>query len=233
MKLSKRSNKKEWMDLGPSYYSSNEYQQCLYLLDRIGRYLGGDNATFWAFDQLKNYPQTILDVGCGGGLFTLRLAHRYPKTEIMGLDISNEAIAFANAQLGANPLSNIKFIVPNSKQLNFPANSIDIITATLVCHHLSDNELIQFLKDAYNISKEAIILNDLHRNPLATMGYALITPLLRNRMVIHDGFISIQRGFTRFEWESLLKAADIPLQQCTIAWHWAFRWIILINKAKQ
>ena len=67
-----RSQEPELIDLG--HYNEKEYEECLYQLDRIGRFLGGDKATFKAFDHLFAPPSSILDVGCGGGLFTMRLA---------------------------------------------------------------------------------------------------------------------------------------------------------------
>lgn len=219
--MSTRSEAKEWMDLG--CYSEKEYRQCLYQLDRIGRYLGGDRATLSAFDQLKRPPQSILDVGCGGGLFTRRLAKKYPKAKVVGIDISKEAIEFANQF----KCSNLEFAVA---ELNYPAKSFDIITSTLVCHHMTDEGIVLFLKKAYQVARQGIILNDLHRHSLAKFGYSIAAPFLfLNRMVLHDGLISIERGFLRQEWISYMKLAEIPFDQITINWNWAFRWIIRVT----
>jgi 2-polyprenyl-3-methyl-5-hydroxy-6-metoxy-1,4-benzoquinol methylase len=200
-------------------------------LDRIGRLLGGNKATFSAFDQLKTLPQSILDVGCGGGLFTKSLAQKYPAAKVTGIEISKEAIQFAQKHAVSPSLTNLNFILQDTPQMNFAPNSVDVITTTLVCHHLTDEELILFLKDAYRIAAKAIIINDLHRHPLASLSYRCVTPFLfRNRMIMHDGLISIQRGFKRHEWVKLITAARIPLEHCSISWHWAFRWIVRITK---
>lgn len=226
---SSRSSEKEWIDLGSDHYTPSEYKECLLQLDRIGRLLGGDRATFWGFDQLKQSPQSILDVGCGGGLFAIKLAKRYPKASVLGIDISAEAIQFALQQ---HAPSNVSFKVPKQPRLLMPADSFDVVTTTLVCHHLSDTEIISFLQDAFLVAKQALIINDLHRNFLAYLAYHLAIPLLRlNRLVAHDGLISIDRGFTRQEWIHYLTAAGIPLENCQISWHWAFRWVVVIHKA--
>lgn len=232
MKLSERSHEREWMDLGPPYYTPEEYRSCLYQLDRIGRFLGGDRATFWALAQLSNPPDSILDVGCGGGLFTLRLAAHYPHTQVMGIDISQEAIAFAQEHLNRSQQKNVQFLVPSSPHLD-EKQPFDVIMATLVCHHLSDEELVSFLKSACKTARKAVILNDLHRNILATLGFAILTPLFfRNRMIWHDGLLSIRRSFTRQDWVNLLEKAEIDKSNYTITWHWAFRWIVMIDTAK-
>lgn len=231
--LSQRSHQLEWMDLGEGYYTPAEYRDCLYQLDRIGRFLGGDQATFWALNKLPVLPQSILDVGCGGGLFTLRLASRYPHAQIVGMDISPDAIAFAQDRLNAHQpaLPNVQFFVPDSPQLDETA-PFDVVMSTLVCHHLSDQELVSFIQQACRVAKQAIILNDLHRHPLASIGFAAVAPLFfRNRMIWHDGLLSIRRSFTRREWKNILTAAGIDERDYTLSWHWAFRWIVVIDAA--
>lgn len=232
--LNQRSHQPEWMDLGESYYTREEYRDCLYQLDRIGRFLGGDRATFKTLDQLAVPPTSILDVGCGGGLSTLRLAARYPTVQVTGMDISQQAIAFAQEHLKSYQpaLSHVQFFVPSSPQLN-ENDRFDVVMATLVCHHLTDQELVDFLQRACHIAQQAVIINDLHRHLLAILGFAIVAPLFfRNRMIWHDGLLSIRRSFTRQEWKNFLKAAGISEKYYTLTWHWAFRWMVRIDTAK-
>jgi 2-polyprenyl-3-methyl-5-hydroxy-6-metoxy-1,4-benzoquinol methylase len=227
MSKNTRSYQPEWIDLGPAYYSLDEYQDCLYQLDRIGRLLGGDRATWSAFKRLPFSPQSIIDVGCGGGFFTLKLGKRYPQAQIIGTDLSTEAIAFAKNH---PRLPNVKFIIPSCPELDFPPKSVDIVTSTLVCHHLTDEQLIDFLKRACRVAKKAVIFNDLHRHFLATASFGMITPFVfRNRLIFHDGLLSIQRAFTKKDWMTLLQAAEIPSSCYSVTWHWAFRWIVSID----
>jgi 2-polyprenyl-3-methyl-5-hydroxy-6-metoxy-1,4-benzoquinol methylase len=169
-----RSTQKEWMDLGPDYYTPQEYEECLCQLNSIGSYLGGDAATLRAIRRLPQMPKSILDVGCGGGFFTIKLAKHYPQAHVTGIDIAPEAIAFARRQLQnlTSPQSNITFSLPSTPQLNYVAGSFDIVTATLVCHHLSDDELVLFLRQAYHTANQAVVINDLHRHPLASRAFS-------------------------------------------------------------
>lgn len=229
--MKKRCDTLEKLDLGPDHYTLKQYHDCLYQLDRVGRLLGGDRASLRAFKQLKHSPTSILDVGCGGGFFTQRLAKHYPEAAVTGIDLSRDAIDFAKSHLSPTLSSTrVNFLVSHSTSLDYPPHSFDVVTATLVCHHLKDCELIEFLKQSMRVAKQAIILNDLHRHCIAWLGFAAIMPFLfPNRLVWHDGLLSIRRSFTYTDWISLLNKASIPLHRCSITWHWAFRWIIVID----
>lgn len=227
--LSKRSHDLEFIDLGSAYYTAVEYKDCLYQLDRIGRYLGGNRATFKAFRKLKFIPESILDVGCGSGQFTISLAEHYPQAKIEGIDTSKEAIEIAQENLknAHNTTSQVNFSLSTLQAISL---QYDVVTATLLTHHLSDLELISFLREACQTAKRAVILNDLHRHFLASFSFGLIAPILfPNRLIKHDGALSIRRAFTRQDWWNYLEAAGIDKKRCSITWHWAFRWIVMID----
>ncbi|MDP1880839.1 MAG: hypothetical protein Q8K60_07855, partial [Parachlamydiaceae bacterium] len=54
-----------------------------------------------------------------------------------------------------------------------------------------------------------------------------------NRLIYHDGLLSIKKAFKKKDWLNYLEAANIPLNQCKINWHWPFRWLLTIDKAKE
>ena len=91
-----RSNQLELMDLGPDYYTQQEYNDCLRKLNLVGSLLGGDQPTLSAFANLKLTPLSILDVGCGNGALTLKLAKTYPQAQVVGIDLNSQAITAAN-----------------------------------------------------------------------------------------------------------------------------------------
>lgn len=231
--MPKRSQTPEWMDLGPSYYTQKEYFDCLTQLERIGRTLGGDKATFWGFDQLKNPPKSILDVGCGGGQLAIKLAKKYPHARIKGIDLSSEAIDYANRLHKKEVCPNVEFCVPPTAELHEAPKSFDVVTATLVCHHLSDEKIIEFIKSSVQVARDAVIINDLHRHFLASCGFFALAPIcFRNRLIFHDGLISIRRAFKRQDWIYYLQAANIPLHAWTLTWHRFFRWVLIIYPSR-
>jgi 2-polyprenyl-3-methyl-5-hydroxy-6-metoxy-1,4-benzoquinol methylase len=227
-----RSKEKELLDLGPDYYTHNEYTDCLKKLFRVNKLFGFFQSTVKILKRFSE-ESTLLDVGCGGGLFILHLSKLFPHMHMSGMDISATAITDAEQSLRIwkknNPDIQVFFQLQEHAHLNFAKNSFDIILITLVCHHLDNEELIDFLKQAHLAAGKAVIINDLHRHWLAYRLYGLLSPLLfRNRLITHDGLISIRRGFTRQELQLLLQKTGIQYYQ--LKWCFPFRWKLILWK---
>ena len=218
-----RAQEPEIIDLGAGYYTIEEYHHCLDQLSQIGRFLGGDRATFKALRRMQ--PQSVLDIGCGGGGFTQRLARVFNKAKVVGIDLSASAIDYAKKQQS----DNLEFRVVEG--LPFEENSFDLVTSTLVCHHIPDEELVPFLVQVYRIAKEGVVINDLHRHRMAVGAFYLASRLFfRNRLVKHDGILSIKKSFRRKDWIGYLERAKIPLEKCSIKRRFPFRWIVQMRK---
>jgi 2-polyprenyl-3-methyl-5-hydroxy-6-metoxy-1,4-benzoquinol methylase len=225
-----RIHKLEYIDLGPDYYTELEYKDCLYQLGRIGKYLGGNRATFKAIQAMKEPIQSLLEVGCGGGSFSFECAKRFPDIKIVGIDLAREAIEYANQLTVATPLQNLQYKIQDSKKSLAECKSVDIVTATLVCHHMQDNEIIEFLKNAKRVARTAIIINDLHRNWIAYLLFAIVAPIFFcNRLIIHDGLLSIKRAFIKSDWKYYLTQAGINEEDQQITWYFPFRWVVTIK----
>ncbi|KTD65934.1 methyltransferase [Legionella santicrucis] len=230
--LTKRSKEKELIDLGQDFYTPQEYTQSLKKLFKINQLMGIFRHTVHLLKQFS--PNTALvDVGCGGGLFLLNLGKYYPNMRLLGLDVSKEAIQLAQEELKNWQQSDgthfIEFQFQQQPELELKSNSVDIILLNLVCHHLDDEVLVPFLLNANNMVRRAIIINDLQRNFFAYWFYKIISPIFfNNRLITHDGLISIQKGFTRKELKTLLRQAKI--NNYRIKWHFPFWWSILILK---
>ena len=72
----------------------------------------------------------VLDVGCGQGLLTRKLAQRCKNA--VGIDLSCDALAIARAEGGAN----IAYIEGDALTYPFAADSFDMIAGIAVLHHL-------------------------------------------------------------------------------------------------
>jgi 2-polyprenyl-3-methyl-5-hydroxy-6-metoxy-1,4-benzoquinol methylase len=218
----KRSNELELIDLGPPYYTQEEYLICLDKLNKVGEYLGGERASFKTLKKLSFSPASILDVGCGGGGFTQKLGKCYKNSMVKGIEISSTAVNYAQTH---HRLKNVVFEYCHLSDI--PSKSYDIVISTLVCHHLKDESLIPFLKDCLRVAKRAVIINDLHRHPIAWMAFLLSAPLLfRNRLITHDGCLSVKRAFVRDDWERYLAELGV---KGDVSWYWPFRWMVTLE----
>lgn len=225
-----RSLELEIIDLGD--YSEEEYRDCLCKLGQIGKWLGGDLATFKAFERMGSTPSSILDVGCGGGQFTTRLALRFPSARVLGIDLNPLAIEFAKEKLRVmkNSPKNLQFETRSQEKLDEEKKSFDVVTSTLVCHHLTDENLTDFIMSACHIAKKKVIINDLHRHPMALYLFKIVSPIFfRNRLIQSDGALSIRRAFIYDDWMHYLKKAGLHPSQYTLSWHLPFRWLLEID----
>jgi len=77
--------------------------------------------------------QRILDVACGPGGWVLEVAFAHPEIEVVGFDISQAMIDYANAQAQVQGLDNARFQVMNMlKPLDFPDGSFDLVNARFI-----------------------------------------------------------------------------------------------------
>jgi len=81
--------------------------------------------------------EQVLDVGCGTGSLTLRLAERERARRICGVDYSASYIDYAR-QRSADP--RIEFQTGDACSLSFPDDSFDRVLALLVLHFVAEPE---------------------------------------------------------------------------------------------
>jgi hypothetical protein len=96
---------------------------------------------------------------------------------------------------------------------------------TLFLHHFKENELVNLLSQIRQKTSLGIVVNDLHRHPIAYYLFKLLSLVIKNEMVKQDGLTSILRGFKKEELEEISEKIKVKSQ---IQWKWAFRyqWII-------
>ena len=107
----------------------------------------------------------------------------------------------------------------------FEELSYDIVLTTLFLHHFKEDKLVNLLSQIRKKTSVGIVVNDLHRHPMAFYLFKLLSLVIKNEMVKQDGLTSILRGFKKGELEKISKQLKAKSQ---IHWKWAFRyqWII-------
>jgi len=228
--FSKRSYQKELID--DLNCDGDELRQTLRELKTINKLLGGNKVTTGGIGKLLKGSRlkevSIADIGCGGGDM-IRVMYDWSQkkqihTNFIGVDANPNTIAMAADNL--RDLANVRFDVADVFGPDFQQQQVDIVTCTLFTHHFTGEELVRMFRSFRNKATTGIVVNDLHRHPLAFYSIKILTRLFsRSRLVINDAPISVQRGFRKNELEEILRKAG--WEKFRIRWHWAFRWQVV------
>jgi hypothetical protein len=100
----------------------------------------------------------------------------------------------------------------------------DMVVCSLFAHHLDDAALVRFLRWLPAHATRRWLILDLHRHRIPWAAVWAGTRLMRmHPMVIHDGPVSIMRGFDRADWRRLVAEAGVTAE---IRWVVPFRWAV-------
>src|ERR1041385_4709522 len=95
---------------------------------------------------------SVLDVGCGTGEVTLPAKTRAKDGKVYGIDPAPEMIAVARKKAARKKLE-IDFRVGVIEALPFPDTSVDVVTSSLMMHHLPEELKARGLAEIYRVLK--------------------------------------------------------------------------------
>jgi len=232
----RRSTQTELMDTEPVSFA--EFHQCLRQLTIVNVCTLAYRPTLRWLRRTVRYtmPQgtvSVLDIGSGGGDMLRKiwklLQRRDLKANLTGVDLNPWSKQSAEADTPAE--MNIRYETANVFSLD-PSRQSDFIISCNFTHHLTDAELVRFIKWMDGHAKRGWFINDLHRHPLPyyfVKTVFLLLPL--SRMMRSDGPISISRAFVAADWRRLLAEAGIPRSRSSIKWFFPFRYVVAGRKA--
>ena len=123
------------------------------------------------------------------------------KVEIDALDRQSATLEIARKLSGNYP--EISYIDANILEWQ-PANPYDIVLCSLALHHFSDEDAVRLLRRCRELSHKFVLVSDLRRGLLATIGVYLLTALIfREPMTRYDGRVSAARAFSFAELDDL------------------------------
>lgn len=201
-------------------------------LNFINTWLGGHAITLSGIQSLIKSPKPVVicEIGCGGGDNLAAIQQWCSKKNIaasfIGVDINPFCIEVAQKRL----LQNTQLITADYKEVKLDKQP-DIIFSSLFCHHFSDREMVKQLQWMQENARVGFFINDLHRHRAAYYSIKVLTRLFSNSYLVkHDAPLSVARGFTKNEWMQFFNIAGI--NNFSIEWKWAFRWLIVWKKTE-
>ena len=113
------------------------------------------------FPKDFNPSQThlVLDLACGPGGWATDVARLYPQMDVIGVDISQKMIHYAQAHAQSQRLDNVSFQVMNVlNPLEFPDDAFDFVNARLLCAFMPADVWPSFVQECVRITRPGGII---------------------------------------------------------------------------
>ena len=152
----------------------------------------------------------LLDVGFGDGDMLRRIARwaarRDVAVELVGVDLNPRSEAAARAHTGVE--SEIRWITGDYAML--AGQGWDAVISSLVAHHMTHPQLIDFVRFMEAEAARGWLINDLHRHRFAHSGFPVLARVFGwHPIVRHDGALSVARSYRPNEWPPILAEAGV------------------------
>lgn len=228
-KFKRRSYELEHIDTGN--YTAAEYEGCIGELQIVNRWMGDAHTlkatllTDVAAERLKQF--SVLDVGAGSGEL-LRVTATWARDtgrtlHAVGLELNERSASAILEESHAFP--EITSVRGDALALPFADADFDYVICSLFTHHFVEDQVVQILREMSRVARRRIIVIDLHRHPMAYLLYTTLGKIiLKNRLLRHDGALSILRSFKKDELFELAKRAG--LRQVGVSRHFPYRLVL-------
>lgn len=220
-RFAQRSSEKELMD--GTDYSPEEFSANMADLKKINRHLGGIHALtkhlFPMLDALARSKQKngqtvrLLDVGTGSADIPIEIVRwsrrRHLLLEFVVTDLKDDALCETEKQ--TKGYQEISVMKADALNLPFPDKSFDFVLASLLLHHLDEQQAVRLLTECARVACGSFIINDLRRHALAYYSIKVLTGLFTsNRLTKNDAAVSVLRAFTERELKAVMQKAGLP-----------------------
>ena len=228
-KFKRRSDRLEHLDTGN--YTAEEYEDCIVELQLVNRWMGDAHSLrrslFPEIEARSLKDFSILDVGAGSGEL-LRVTAAWARqtnrrVRAVGLELNERSAESINEE--SESFEEISSVRGNALELPFADSQFDYVMCSLFTHHFLDEQVIRILNEMSRVAKRRIFVIDLHRHPIAYFFYTTLGKLvLHNRLLRHDGALSILRSFKVDELLDLAQRAG--LRDFRVERHFPYRLVL-------
>ncbi len=118
---------------------------------------------------------SVLDVGCGTGEVALLVKTRTKAGRVHGIDPAPEMIAVARSKAARKKLD-VDFRVGVIEALPFPDASLDVVTSSLMMHHLPEELKVRGLAEVYRVLKPGgrLLIADFMQPSQSILGHLMM-----------------------------------------------------------
>jgi len=207
-------------------------QAALRVIGRINRWFGGIATTQKLVERVVRATRvnhfSLLEVASGLGevprTVGKNLENHGITLDITLLDVARSHLPHLRAG-AANHEGKNRGVVGDALSLPFEDDSFDLVSCSLFAHHLNPARLARFLNESLRVSRRALLINDLIRDPLHLALVYASFPIMLNRVAWLDGLTSVRRAYTLFEIRHALNAAftETSLPEVELSRHYLFR----------
>ena len=166
---------------------------------------------------------SLLDVGFGHGDI-LRAIDRWARAhgiaaKLVGVDLNPRSAGIAQAATG--PAANIDFRTGDYAD---QTDGFDFIVSSQVAHHMTSQQLLDFIAHMERAARRGWLISDLHRHRLSHAGYPVLARAMRVHPIVReDGRLSIARSFRPREWAEIVGQAGVAADTVRIRRRFPFR----------
>ncbi|WP_457654326.1 methyltransferase domain-containing protein [Rhodocaloribacter sp.] len=201
----------------------------------VNRLLGGYATTMRVLapylEARRGRAVRLLDLGAGVGDYAEHIVRwadrRGLDVFVAAVDANSATVAHArrtlDRRLPPKLRGRIDVVAADALALPYADDAFDVAMAAMFMHHFEAEDAVTLVREMNRVARDGILVNDLHRHPLAYYGILAPARLLPvSPMFRHDAPVSVLRGFRRADLEAV--ARDAGLEAHRIRRHWAFRW---------
>lgn len=113
------------------------------------------------FRFIKPGYKTLIDIGCGDGMYTNNIKQNFPQLNVYGFDPADAAIQIAKKKYPSVQFETMNIL---DDQLPIPARKYDVAVIRGVLHHLSDQQ--KAITNAFKLADNLIIMEPNGNNPI-------------------------------------------------------------------
>ncbi|MBW4621639.1 MAG: class I SAM-dependent methyltransferase [Cyanosarcina radialis HA8281-LM2] len=168
----------------------------------------------------REFQGNVLDLGCGPGNITIKVAKAYLQSHIDGVDGSGAMLKYAFEALALEPISckqRIKFIQGIIPQVQLPFDRYDLIISNSLLHHIHQPDCFWQTIKKYSDKNTPILVMDLFRPATTAEASRLVETYAGNEPEIlqTDFYNSLCAAFEIPELEAQLKQAGMEYLSVT------------------